>query len=118
MHPTLRASAHVHRPLIHFIGKRQWPAKPEPPHAHPAGPPEYKAHFADFLKKFESSASSSRSVSSSSSNSVQKGKDQSDAHSDAYQEFWQAPQRLWNPRVRNISEKEMDAVLSGGATLF
>ncbi|THH08032.1 hypothetical protein EW145_g2986 [Phellinidium pouzarii] len=107
MHPSLRVcSARVHTPLIHFIGKRQWPAKPEPPHAHPAGPAEYKAHFSDFLKKFQYSRSQS----------VAPKKAEDDGH-DVYQEFWQAPVRLWNPRVRELSEEEMEAVLSGGASL-
>ncbi|KAH8115771.1 hypothetical protein DFH11DRAFT_1587026 [Phellopilus nigrolimitatus] len=112
MRPTLRlCSPRVHTPLIHFLGKRQWPTKPEPPHAHPAGPQDYKAHFADFLKKFELSGSRS-----SSSAATVEAADVDVDHA-AYQEFWQAPARLWNPRVRKLSDEEVEAVLSGGASL-
>ncbi|KLO17493.1 hypothetical protein SCHPADRAFT_846434, partial [Schizopora paradoxa] len=109
MHPTLRVcagAARVHKPLIHFIGKRTWPSKPEPPHAHPAGPAEYKKAFSDFVKKFQSSASGSTSSSSG-------GKE---AKPGVFTEFWQAPSRIWNPRVRSLSEDEIEAVATGGAS--
>jgi small subunit ribosomal protein YMR-31 len=28
-----------------------------------------------------------------------------------YENFWEAPSRVWRPRVRQISEEEMDAVI-------
>lgn len=28
-----------------------------------------------------------------------------------YEEFWQAPSRIWQPRVRQLSEEEMEAVV-------
>lgn len=79
--------------------------EPEAPHAHPAGPAEYKAHFSDSLKKFQSGGSKSQS-----SGATQEAQTAS-KDTGAYEEFWQAPPRLWNPRIRNISEEEMDAVL-------
>ncbi|PAV20587.1 hypothetical protein PNOK_0321400 [Pyrrhoderma noxium] len=109
MFPSVaRASARTHKPLIHFIGKRQWPSKPEPPTAHPAGPPEYKAHFEDFLKKFKQALAGPSSTKASS-------RETSD--SSAYEEFWQAPSRLWNPRVHHLTEAEVEAIQSGGASL-
>ena len=66
-------------------------------HAHPAAPEELKKSFGDFLKKFQSPARTNSHGSSSS------------AH--AYREYWEAPSRYWNSRVRTISEEEIDAVL-------
>ncbi|OCB88322.1 hypothetical protein A7U60_g4524 [Sanghuangporus baumii] len=120
MRPTLRV-LHVHKPSIHFLGKRKWPATPEPPHAHPAGPEEYKAHFSDFLKKFEASSPWSPPSQSSSKAAAPKSSSASSSNRpedhDVYQEFWQAPPRVWNPRARKISDEEMEAILSGGASL-
>lgn len=123
MHVTLRVcSERVHKPLIHFLGKRSWPTselpfvltsfriplqyftcvEPEPPHAHPAGPPDYQAHFQDFMQKVQSY----KFVSTSPSSSQKHASEQA-----VYQEFWQAPSRLWNPRIRELSDAEMEAVL-------
>ncbi|EIM85460.1 uncharacterized protein STEHIDRAFT_122369 [Stereum hirsutum FP-91666 SS1] len=108
MQPTIRALAqasHMHKPMINFLGKRQW--KPESPHPHPAAPPELQRAFPDFLKKFESSASGSSSPASSPSSGRP-----------VYGEFWEAPSWVWNPRVRVLEEAEMDAITSGGASGF
>ncbi|KII96074.1 hypothetical protein PLICRDRAFT_151203 [Plicaturopsis crispa FD-325 SS-3] len=103
MFPSLRACAeHARKPLINFIGKRKWPSTPEPPHAHPAAPPELRKAFPDFLRKFEASASSGASPKKSES-----GKQ-------AYSEFWEAPSRFW---VKELDEAEIDAISSGGASL-
>lgn len=124
MQPTVRALAqqasHIHRPLIHFLGKRQWStsiymlaaahysslsypflllSEPESPHPHPAAPVELQKSFPDFLKKFESSASGSPSSTSSSSSAKQ-----------VYGEFWEAPSWVWKPRVRVLEEAEMDVI--------
>ncbi|KAF7370767.1 hypothetical protein MSAN_00710100 [Mycena sanguinolenta] len=32
-------------------------------------------------------------------------------------EFWLAPERFWRPRGRELEESEIEAVLSGGASL-
>ncbi|KAI0676665.1 hypothetical protein C8Q78DRAFT_1065414 [Trametes maxima] len=104
MLPSLRL-ANAHKPLIRFLGKRQWPAKPEAQHPHPFAPPEAKQHFADFLKKFQSSSSSAPASGStvlSSNNGA------------TFQEFWQAPPRLWK---RELQDWEIELVQSGGASL-
>lgn len=75
------------------------------PHAHPAAPPEFQKSFSDFLAKFESSGSRSPSISSSS-----KQKSASDG-SGAYREYWQAPVRLWDTRLRHLDETEIEAIL-------
>jgi len=109
MHPTLRVcagAARVHKPLIHFIGKRTWPSKPEPPHAHPAGPADYKKAFSDFVKKFQSSASAFKSSSSG----------RTEAKPGVFTEFWEAPSRIWSPRIRALSEAEIEAIATGGAS--
>ncbi|ESK88043.1 hypothetical protein Moror_10784 [Moniliophthora roreri MCA 2997] len=98
MHPTVRIfSARAHTPLIRFLGKRTWSGS-ETPHAHPAAPAELQnKNYSEFST---SPASSSNSVPSSSKN--------------VFREFWEAPERLWK---KEIDEREIDAVLSGGASL-
>ncbi|KAI0637609.1 hypothetical protein C8Q77DRAFT_1153342 [Trametes polyzona] len=105
MLPSLRL-ANAHKPLIRFLGRRQWPAKPEEQHPHPFAPPELKQQFSDFLKKFESSSSKAAAPSSSSSKSGAKGT--------VYEDFWQAPPRLWK---RELQDWEIELVQSGGASL-
>ncbi|TDL29010.1 hypothetical protein BD410DRAFT_368 [Rickenella mellea] len=111
MHVTLRLlSERVHKPLINFLGKRKWPTQVEAPHPHPAGSQEYKKSFADFVKRYESSGSSKASSPApspppSTNHTAQSG---------AFSEFWQAPERLWK---RRFDDTEIDAILSGGASL-
>ncbi|KAH9853363.1 hypothetical protein C2E23DRAFT_120679 [Lenzites betulinus] len=105
MLPSLRL-ANAHKPLIRFIGRRQWPTKPEEQHPHPFAPAELKQHFADFVKKFESSPSQSSSPAASSS--------KAGASSAVYQDFWEAPSRLWK---RELQDWEIELVQSGGASL-
>ena len=113
MHPTARLAA-VHRPLIRFLGKRSWPTStripgriiarqpngliaPTEQRAHPAAPEELKRSFADFLRKFQSPVRMNGNGSSSSMH--------------VYQEYWEAPSRYWDSRVKTISEEEIGAVL-------
>jgi small subunit ribosomal protein YMR-31 len=72
---------------------------PDVQHAHPAAPAELKRSFTDFLKKFQTSARANGSGSSSGA--------------PIYQEYWEAPSKYWNSRVKTISEEEIDAVLVG-----
>ncbi|OJT07503.1 hypothetical protein TRAPUB_1640 [Trametes pubescens] len=92
MLPSLRL-ANAHKPLIRFLGRRQWPAKPEEQHPHPFAPSELKEHFADFVKKFQSAPSSTNAAASSASKSGTEGA--------VYQDFWQAPPRLWKRELRD-----------------
>ncbi|KAF8216338.1 hypothetical protein K438DRAFT_1657513, partial [Mycena galopus ATCC 62051] len=85
------------QPLIQFVGKRSWPSTQAAPHAHPAAPPEFQKRYSDVAAP--SSADS-------------KGKTGS-----AVSEFWLAPDRFWRPRVRELEDSEIDAVLTGGASL-
>jgi small subunit ribosomal protein YMR-31 len=104
MRPSLRV-LNVHKPLINFIGKRSWPSKPDTQRPHPAAPSELQKSFSDFLKKFEASATlSSKKAGANGSKQM-------------FDEFWEAPARFWRPRVRELEDGEIDAVLSGGASL-
>ncbi|KAI0052658.1 hypothetical protein FA95DRAFT_1553314 [Auriscalpium vulgare] len=105
MHPSLRVA---HKPLISFIGKRQWASEPQ--HAHPAAPAQLKEAFSDFLKKFEGSAKTTASASGGSSSKSNSGKK-------VFGEFWEAPERLWNSRSSYVENAEIEAVISGGASL-
>ncbi|KAJ7180481.1 hypothetical protein C8R46DRAFT_853649, partial [Mycena filopes] len=90
MHATLRVLATHHQPLIRFLGKRSWPVHPQAPtpHAHPAAPPEFQKRFPDVAAS--KPPGSSDSVAS---------------------EFWEAPERFWRPRIRQLEESEIDAIL-------
>ncbi|THU82887.1 hypothetical protein K435DRAFT_439500 [Dendrothele bispora CBS 962.96] len=96
MHPTVRVlSARVHNPLIRFLGKRSWPSTPETPHSHPFVPAELRErNFADFAKEIKSSGSSKQSGSKN-----------------VFNEFWEAPQHLWNPRIHELEEAEIEAIM-------
>ncbi|EIN10165.1 hypothetical protein PUNSTDRAFT_34056, partial [Punctularia strigosozonata HHB-11173 SS5] len=87
-----------HKPLIHFIGKRQWPSTPEAPHAHPFAPAEVQKAFGDFVKKVDAAQSSSTPKQETSNNR-------------AFQNFWEAPSHLWSPRVHQLDDREVDAIM-------
>ncbi|KAJ7043398.1 hypothetical protein C8F04DRAFT_943859, partial [Mycena alexandri] len=97
MRATLRVLAAHHQPLIRFLGKRSWPSGQATPHAHPAAPPEFQKRFSDV-------AASPSGKSAGRTGSV-------------VSEFWEAPERFWRPRIRELDESEIDAILSGGASL-
>jgi len=98
-------SAGVRQPLIKFLGKRTYPSHPEAPHAHPAAPAELKQRFSEFVKTSETSTSSPAT------------KPVKKSDSSAFPEFWEAPERFWKPRGKELEEFEIDAILSGGASL-
>ncbi|KAJ6583179.1 hypothetical protein B0H10DRAFT_2097769 [Mycena sp. CBHHK59/15] len=100
MHASLRVlAARVHQPLIKFPGKRSWPSTPDTPHAHPAAPPEFKKRYSDAAAAAPPAGTGKGNASST------------------VLEFWEAPERFWRPRVRELEEGEIEAVLSGGASL-
>jgi len=106
MFPSLRCcSARAHTPLIKFIGKRVWPSQLEERLPHPAAPAELKGRFAEFLAKMNFSPAKSSS-----------GKGSSDVN--VYREFWEAPTRFWRPRIRQLTDAEMDSIMSGGASSY
>ncbi|KAI0922112.1 hypothetical protein AcW1_004100 [Taiwanofungus camphoratus] len=110
MHPSLRlcaagTSGTFRRPLIHFIGKRQWPSTPKAPHPHPAAPADIKNAFSDFVKKLQSSAPAEAS-------SKSQGASKEDVQ--VFDEFWQAPERLWK---HGLEDWEVELVMSGGASV-
>uniref|UniRef100_A0A8H7XX64 Uncharacterized protein n=1 Tax=Psilocybe cubensis TaxID=181762 RepID=A0A8H7XX64_PSICU len=98
MYPTLRcSSARAHTPLIKFLGKRTYPSTPDAPHPHPAAPAELRQRIADFIAKHNSPQPTAPST-------------------NIYNDFWEAPSRFWKPRIRQIEEDEMNAIMSGGAS--
>ncbi|VDC01183.1 unnamed protein product [Peniophora sp. CBMAI 1063] len=103
MHPTLRSLEHMHKPLIRFLGKHQWSS--EAPHAHPAAPKDIADRFTQLFSSRASSGSGSGASAKKSSGSS------------GALEFWEAPDRLFRPRIRRIDEWEIDAVETGGASL-
>ncbi|KZV79448.1 hypothetical protein EXIGLDRAFT_707047 [Exidia glandulosa HHB12029] len=94
----------LHPQLIHFLGKRAAPTHAHEPAPHPQAPADVASHFQDFLRKISSytaPASSSRKASGSGSKALN---------------FWDAPTKLTQTAVP-LTDAEMDAVLSGGASL-
>ncbi|KAB5592724.1 hypothetical protein CTheo_3792 [Ceratobasidium theobromae] len=95
------ATVRAHKPMIHFQGKRTIPLEPHVPAPHPAAPPEVRTTFGEFRRKFKSySAPTPR-------------KNPSEAI-EFYNNIWEAPSRFWRSRLQ-VSEREMDLVMSGGA---
>ncbi|KAJ7283138.1 hypothetical protein C8J57DRAFT_1291348 [Mycena rebaudengoi] len=97
MHASLRV-LRAHQPLIKFTGKRAWPSS-TPPHAHPAAPPEFRKRFSDAA-------------------AAGTAKGSAPSPGGAVSEFWEAPERFWRPRVRELEESEIEAILSGGASSY
>ncbi|EIW70301.1 hypothetical protein TREMEDRAFT_62064 [Tremella mesenterica DSM 1558] len=110
---------HVYTPMIKFLGQRsKLPHEPHTPSPHPAAPPEIRESFSSFLEKLQSSSSSSSPSSWSSSESKTQGSNTSQRPAKEtkidFEYFWQAPEGLW--KQREWTDKEMEAVMSGGAT--
>ncbi|KAF9057389.1 hypothetical protein BJ165DRAFT_1520773 [Panaeolus papilionaceus] len=109
MHPSLRcSSARAHTPLIKFIGKRVFKSTPDAPHPHPAAPLEFKQRFSEFLDRMNGSSQSPAAAKGTTSSSA----------SNVYSHFWEAPESIWRPRVRELSDKEIAAIMSGGASSY
>jgi small subunit ribosomal protein YMR-31 len=71
-------------------------------HPHPAAPSELQKTFSDFLKKFDASPSS---LSNGGGKAGERGS------KETFREFWEAPTRFWRPRVRELEDGEIDAIL-------
>ncbi|KAF4588131.1 hypothetical protein EYR38_010096 [Pleurotus pulmonarius] len=88
-----------------FATRSRLPKAPEIPHFHPAAPVDLRDKSAIISKAVSQSTSPSSSSKPSSSDKQ------------VYSEFWEAPERFWKPRVRYLPDFEIDAILSGGASL-
>ncbi|KAJ7237014.1 hypothetical protein C8J57DRAFT_1376171 [Mycena rebaudengoi] len=100
MHASLRV-LRAHQPLIKFTGKRAWPSSTPPQAPHRTHTPR----AAEFRKRFSDAASGN-------------GEGIRTEPWGAVSEFWEAPERFWRPRVRELEESEIEAVLSGGASSY
>ncbi|KAF8351098.1 hypothetical protein F5887DRAFT_193365 [Amanita rubescens] len=97
MYPSLRIfTSRAHQPLIKFLGKRSWPSARDIPRAHPAAPSGLRPQSASSLPS-KSFITPSHVV---------------------FNPYWEAPRRLWHPKVRNLDAPEMDAIMSGGASMW
>jgi len=102
MHPSVRClTTRAHQPLIRFIGKRAYPSTRDVPYAHPAAPFELKQESVNKISKPQGSESTPTRV-----------------NSGYYHDLWDAPSRFWQPKVRQLEDAEMDAIMSGGASSY
>jgi small subunit ribosomal protein YMR-31 len=108
MHATLLRNART--PLIQFIGKRSWPSAPKPG-PHPYAPKEIADNFASFAKAQSSSAPA---ASASHASAYGTGFLPASKKPYDYENFYEAPSYLW--QHNEMSQREIDAVMSGGAT--
>jgi small subunit ribosomal protein YMR-31 len=82
-----------------FCAPAQHGPGPQPQRPHPAAPTQLKETFSNFLKKYNSpSPSSGRNA-------------QQNSQGLAFKDFWDAPAALWRPKVRQLEDAEIDAVL-------
>ncbi|ADV20651.1 hypothetical protein I305_06300 [Cryptococcus gattii E566] len=124
MRPSSLLRATHYKPMIKFLGPRK--NIEIPPHKvgpHPCAPKEVQESFQSFLSKLNSSSSSTSSSSSSSSSAGSaSGARLSSLESTFkptgkkvdYENYWEAPTYLWVQK--EVTEREMEAVMSGGAT--
>lgn len=71
------------------------PPEPDSQHPHPAAPSELQKSFADFVRKFQASTSSTvKEV----------------GNKQVFAEYWEAPARIWRPRIRQLEDAEIDAI--------
>ncbi|ODN85901.1 hypothetical protein L198_07470 [Cryptococcus wingfieldii CBS 7118] len=118
MRPSQLLRASHYKPMIKFLGasRKTIQHPPHKPAPHPCAPSDIKDSFPTFLSKRQSSSPSSSSSSSSPQSSTpfkDTGFKPSGKPND-FDNFWEAPGYLW--RTKELSEKEMEAVESGGAT--
>ncbi|ORX39599.1 hypothetical protein BD324DRAFT_614297 [Kockovaella imperatae] len=125
---VLRAKpAFTHTPMIKFLGQRSYDNAPHAPAPHPQAPKEVAENFQSFLAKLQSSSKGSdwpsstpkgQSVEQSSKGQTPQDNDTTrgplEKKSADFENFWDAPERLWMPK--EVSEREIEAVMSGGAT--
>ncbi|KAF8759569.1 Protein required for actin cytoskeleton organization and cell cycle progression [Rhizoctonia solani] len=83
---SVAAAARVHKPMIHFLGKRNMPTEPHVPAPHPAAPPESRTTFEEFRRKFK--AYQSPAPRKSHNEDVQ-----------VYNDIWDAPSRFWRNQL-------------------
>ncbi|WVQ70417.1 uncharacterized protein L199_008644 [Kwoniella botswanensis] len=135
MRPTQLLRATHYKPMIHFLGQRKKiPHAPHAPAAHPMAPKEIVEDFQSFLAKLQSSSDGPSNPSSNpkaqspseSSKGIVRDQESKNTQSQAkgsgsgsskpvdYENFWEAPGYLWS--TKEVSERELEAVMSGGAT--
>jgi small subunit ribosomal protein YMR-31 len=78
----------------------------QPQHPHPAAPVQLKEAFSDFLQKYK------RHLSPSLSKSIRQ-----DPRGLMFNDFWEAPRHLWQPKIRHLEDAEIDAILVSSMSL-
>jgi small subunit ribosomal protein YMR-31 len=72
---------------------------PQAQRPHPAAPAQLKEAFSNFLEKYNS-------ISQSSGKNAQQNPSRL-----IFNDFWEAPGHLWRPKIRQLEDAEIDAVL-------
>ncbi|PWN88329.1 hypothetical protein FA10DRAFT_268529 [Acaromyces ingoldii] len=127
---TIVRRARVHQPMIKFPERHNGSSSSEPhtPHPHPAAPKEVAKSFDHFQEVFksgphfdpskveQSSPSQGKSGGGGDGGKTKGGLMASD-NPEAVDDVTQLPARFWKTPALEWEEKEMEAVMSGGATL-
>lgn len=87
------------RPLLVSFFVFRTVTGPQPQRPHPAAPAQFKEAFSDFLEKYKKFSFPL----TSSSNGQSSGRK-------IFNEFWEAPEYLWRPKLRQLEDSEIDAV--------
>ncbi|CAO1615655.1 unnamed protein product [Jaminaea pallidilutea] len=122
----VRSAQHVRRPMIKFPDRTQ-AQDPQKPHPHPAAPQavidDFK-HFQDVFKsgphfnpdKLESQAQSHARQETGMGKQASGGTGGSGG--EVYEDIHDLPPRFWKKPSAEMGQAEMDAIMSGGATLL
>ncbi len=96
------ANGHLVNPRLLFVSVLLFNivTGPQPQRPHPAAPIQLKEAFSEFLEKYKNFSFPS----TISSNGQNPGRP-------IFNEFWEAPEYLWRPKVRKLGDSEIDAIL-------
>ncbi|KAE8271536.1 hypothetical protein A4X09_0g794 [Tilletia walkeri] len=115
LRPTLRLLAQqAYKPSIRFPDRSQSSKQHTEPHPHPAAPPEIAKDFSHFQEVFASGPHFHPEKLQSAS----EGKEEpAAAPAPVAEDLHELPARFWKTRSLVIEEDEMEAIMTGGASV-
>ncbi|KAE8257752.1 hypothetical protein A4X13_0g2144 [Tilletia indica] len=120
LRPTLRLLAQqAYKPSIRFPDRSQSSKQHTEPHPHPAAPPEIAKDFSHFQEVFASGPHFHPEKLQSASSGGE-GEEPAAAAAEAApvaEDLHELPARFWKTRSLVIEEDEMEAIMTGGASV-